>query len=340
MIDDTLKIFKELTKKDFRILAGIELGMRDFEWVPVSEIQRFACMSLDKLNYRLEWLRRKKMVIGTLDPYEGYKIYFEAYDALALHTYVARKTFSAIGVEIGVGKESVVMEVLKEPEMAVADPEVFILKLHREGRTSFKQVKRTREHLAGKEHFSWIYAARLAANREFNIMQKLWPDVSIPKPIDQNRHTLVMEVAQGSELFKTKLLDPDWFLDEILRQIKLVYGKGIIHNDLSEYNIFVSEDGIQIIDWPQYVTLAHPHADELLRRDVENVLNHFSKKYKIRRDIDEIIREIKTENSIDLEKLKKEFPDDEVRLNAEMDREIESAVNELEDCGIDFEREN
>ncbi|MDV0446658.1 hypothetical protein MsAg5_05080 [Methanosarcinaceae archaeon Ag5] len=340
MIDDTLKIFKELNKKDFRIFAGIELGMRDYEWVPVSEIQRFACMPLDKLNYRLEWLRRKKMVIGTLDPYEGYKLYFEAYDALALHTYVARKTFSAIGVEIGVGKESVVMEVQKEPEMAIADPEIFILKLHREGRTSFKQVKRTREHLAGKEHFSWIYAARLAAAREFDIMQKLWPDVSIPRPVDQNRHTIVMEVAQGSDLFKTKLLDPDWYLDEILRQVKLTYGKGIIHNDLSEYNIFVSEDGIQIIDWPQYVTLAHPHAEELLRRDVENVLNHFSKKYKIHRDIDDVIAEIKTGANVDMDQLRKEFPDEEARLNEEMEREREFAVDELEDCETGFGDEN
>jgi len=232
------------------------------------------------------------MVVGTLDPYEGYKIYFEAYDALALNTYVQRKTFSAVGSEIGVGKESVVIEVLKEPEIEIADPEVLILKLHREGRTSFKQVKRTREHLVGKEHFSWIYAARLAANREFTIMKKLYPDISIPKPIDQNRHTIVMEVAKGSELSKTKVLDPEWYLDEILRQIRLVYGKGIIHNDLSEYNIFVSDEGVQLIDWPQYITKDHPHAEELLKRDIENVLNHFSKKYMIQRNVDEILKDI------------------------------------------------
>ncbi|WNY26768.1 RIO1 family regulatory kinase/ATPase [Methanolapillus ohkumae] len=340
MIDDTLKIFKEFTKKDFRILAGIELGMRDFEWVPLLEIQRFAGLPLDKLRYRLEWLRRKKMVIGTLDPYEGYKIYFEAYDALALHTYVQRKTFSAIGDEIGVGKESVVMEVQKEPVIAAADPETFILKLHREGRTSFKQVKRTREHLAGKEHFSWIYAARLSADREFTIMKKLWPDVSLPKPIDQNRHTIVMEVAKGSELSKTKVLDPDWYLDEILRQMKLVYAKGIIHNDLSEYNIFVSEDGIQIIDWPQYVTLAHPHADELLRRDVENVINHFSKKYQIERDIDETVAEIKKGVAIDIDQLKEEFPEEEKLPEEELQEfKSESDVESEVDFEIDLEDE-
>ena len=297
MFDDTLKVFKELNKRDFRILTGIEIEMKNYEWVPVPELQRYVGLPTEKLNFHLERLRRKKMVVGTLDPYEGYKIYFEAYDALALNTYVQRKTIAAVGSEIGVGKESVVIEVLKEPELEIADPEVFILKLHREGRTSFKQVKRTREHLSGKEHFSWIYAARLAAKREFTIMSKLYPDISMPKPIDQNRHTIVMEVAKGSELSKTKVLDPDWYLDAILDQIRLIYSKGIIHNDLSEYNIFVSDEGVQIIDWPQYITKDHPHAAELLRRDIENVLNHFSKKYMVQRNIDEIVTDI-LENTV------------------------------------------
>ena len=71
-----------------------------------------------------------------------------------------------------------------------------------------------------KEHFSWIYAARLAAKREFTIMKNLYPDISLPKPIDQIGHTVLMEVAQGSELSKTKVLDPEWYLDEILAQIQ------------------------------------------------------------------------------------------------------------------------
>nr|WP_316557737.1 RIO1 family regulatory kinase/ATPase [Methanimicrococcus sp. Hf6] len=287
-----LKVFKELSPRDFRILTGIEIEMKNFEWVPVPVLQKYVGLPAEKLTFHLTRLRRKKMVVGTLDPYEGYKIYFEAYDALALHTYVQRKTISAVGSEIGVGKESVVVEVLKEPELEIAEPEVLILKLHREGRTSFKQVKRTREHLVGKEHFSWIYAARLSAIREYTIMKNLYPDVSVPKPIDQNRHTILMEVAKGSELSKTKVLDPEWYLDEIIKQVQITYSKGIIHNDLSEYNIFVSDDGVQLIDWPQYITKDHPHAEELLRRDIENVVNHFSKKYMVERDVDEILKNI------------------------------------------------
>ncbi|WP_440952410.1 serine/threonine-protein kinase RIO2 [Methanococcoides sp. FTZ1] len=295
MIDDVLKVFRKLDSKDLRILTGIEIGMKNYEWVPLEEIQKYTKLSFDQLEYRLFKLFRSNMVVGTKTPYEGYQIYFDGYDALALNTFVKRGSVSAIGDEIGVGKESVVHEAIREPELAIAEPVPVIIKFHREGRTSFKNVKRVRDHLVDREHFSWIYAARLAAKREYDILNTLYGKVSIPKPLDYNRHAIVMAPAKGSLLLKTKLLEPVWVLDEILSQIKVVHSLGIIHSDLSEYNIFVSDEGVEFIDWPQYVTLAHPHADELLERDVFNVLTHFRRKYNLEKDLGEVLRFIKDE---------------------------------------------
>ncbi len=295
MIDDVLKVFKKLDAKDFRILTGIETGMKHFEWVPIEELNKYTKLPFEKLEYRLKRLVRDKLVVRSTQPYEGFQIYFEGYDALALNAFVKRKSISAIGDEVGVGKESVIFEAIRQPELAIGEPYPVIIKFHREGRTSFKQIKRVREHLGDREHFSWVYAARLAAQREYEIMTRLYPQVSIPKPLDQNRHAIVMEIAKGSLLSKTKLLDPEWYLDEILRQVKITYSLGVIHADLSEYNIFVSEDSVQLIDWPQYVTLDHPHAEEILERDVSNILTHFSRKYDIKRELEETIREVKSE---------------------------------------------
>ncbi|WP_407356849.1 serine/threonine-protein kinase RIO2 [Methanolobus sp. WCC5] len=296
MIDDVVKLFRELDSKDLRILTGIEIGMKHFEWVPVEELLKYTRLPYSSLEYKLRLLIKKNMVIGTNQPYEGYQIYFDGYDTLALNTLVKRGTISAIGDEIGVGKESVVHEAVKEPELGLGEPQGVILKFHREGRTSFKNVKRLRSHLEDKEHFSWIYAARLAAKREAEIIRKLYPDVSVPRLLDNNRHALVMDVAKGTLLYRTKLEEPEWFLDEILRQVCLVYGKGYIHSDLSEYNIFVNEDGVQFIDWPQFVETAHPHADELLERDVSNVLKHFRRKYKVDRNVNDVLSRIKKDS--------------------------------------------
>ncbi len=297
MIDDVVKLFRELDSKDLRILTGIEIGMKHFEWVPIEELIKYTRLPVSTLEYKLSLLIKNNMVLGIKNPYEGYQIYFDGYDALALNAFVKRGIISAIGDEIGVGKESVVHEAVKEPELAIGEAKGVILKFHREGRTSFKTVKRTRSHLKDREHFSWIYAARLAAKREAEILKKLYPKVSVPKLLDNNRHALVMDVAKGTLLYKTRVLEPQWFFDEVIRQIGLIYKEGYIHSDLSEYNIFVNEDGVQFIDWPQYIETTHPHADELLRRDVSNVLKHFKRKYKgnckIERDIEEIISDIK-----------------------------------------------
>ncbi|MDP2217960.1 MAG: RIO1 family regulatory kinase/ATPase [Methanolobus sp.] len=293
MIDDVIKVFKELDSKDLRILQGIEIGMKHYEWVPMDEVIKFTRLPFSMLEYRIRQLMRKKMVVATNVPYEGYQIYYDAYDALALNTFVKRGTVSAIGDEIGVGKESVVIEAIKQPELGIGEPQGVIIKFHREGRTSFKSVKRVRSHLDDKEHFSWIYAARLAAKREADIMRQLYPDVAVPKLIDNNRHALVMEVAPGSLLYRTKLEEPEWFMNAIIDQLKVTYSKGIIHSDISEYNIFVYDGGVQIIDWPQYVENSHPHADELLGRDVFNVIKYFKRKYNIDRDQDDVMQYIK-----------------------------------------------
>lgn len=293
MIDETLRVFKDLDSKDFRILTGIETGMKHFEWVPIEELNKYTRLPFDKLEYRLKKLVRDKLVVRNTQPYEGFQIYFEGYDALALNTFVKRKAISAIGDEVGVGKESVIFEAIRQPELAIGEPIPVVIKFHREGRTSFKQVKRVREHIGEREHFSWIYAARLAAEREYEVMTRLYPKVSIPKPFDQNRHAIVMALAKGSLLSKTKLLDPEWYLDEILRQARTAYSMGVIHADLSEYNIFVSEESVQLIDWPQYITPDHPQADEILERDISNILTHFYRKYGIKGELNKTIDEIK-----------------------------------------------
>jgi RIO kinase 1 len=55
-------------------------------------------------------------------------------------------------------------------------------------------------------------------------------------------------------------------------------GAGIIHGDLSEFNILLSADGPVIIDLPQAVDAAgNNHARRLLLRDVDNLRDFFGR---------------------------------------------------------------
>ena len=90
-----------------------------------------------------------------------------------------------------------------------------------------------------------------------------------------------MEKMDGVELSQTRLTDDQVLgvLDILLREIERAYEEGYVHADMSEYNVFVSEDGVKIFDWPQAVPTDHENAKEFLRRDLTNALGYFRRKY-------------------------------------------------------------
>ncbi len=287
MLENIPDTFLNTTTREFRVLLAIENKMKFYEWVPIEELANFTEYDIKEIQHILFNLAGKKLINRNIVAYEGYRIYFEAYDLLALKALVARGSVNALGDLIGVGKESVVYAATG----GITNREV-VIKLHREGKMSFKQVKKKREHASQKKHLSWLYASRLAAKREYDALKLLYPQVRVPEPVDYNRHAIVMSVARGQILAHTKVDEPEWYLDEILTQVKKSAMLGLIHGDLSEFNIFVNPEGCEIIDWPQYITCSHPNAEEYLYRDVDNVLVFFKKKYRVKRDIQEAIKSI------------------------------------------------
>jgi RIO kinase 1 len=64
----------------------------------------------------------------------------------------------------------------------------------------------------------------------------------------------------------------------IIRQIALMLCAGLIHGDLSEYNILLAADGPTIIDLPQAVeAVRNNNAKRMLLRDVTNVTRFLAK---------------------------------------------------------------
>jgi len=205
--------------------------------------------------------------------YEGYQLTFEGYDALALRTFSERDTIEGVGSSLGVGKESDVYEAMSFQPLA--------LKYHREGYTNFREVDREREYTSDHNHVSWLYTARKAAETEYEALETLYPDISVPRPVDQNRHAIVMEKLDGAELSRARLESQQvvGVLDLILDELAGAYQTGYVHADMSEYNVFIDEDGITIFDWPQAVSTDHDNARELLDRDLTNIYGYFRRKY-------------------------------------------------------------
>jgi RIO kinase 2 len=285
------QIITQVDNHDIRVLTAIELGMIKFNVVPPRELIRITGFSQGRLDFHLNRLYRNDLIYRQSDPYLGYLMNYTAYDLLALNAVVKAKLIDFLGPSIGVGKEADVFEGVTSEEVTVA------VKFHRLGRTSFRDTKRKREYLAEKRHTSWLHQSRLAAEFEFKALQLMYDvGVSVPKPIHQNRHVIIMEFINGVQLSDIiSLEDPEEFLMGILDNMKIVYKAGVIHTDLSEYNILIDEDGRDwIIDWPQYISKDHHNAEEILARDIGNVAYYFQRKHGTSMSNQEAVEYVKT----------------------------------------------
>lgn len=110
--------------------------------------------------------------------------------------------------------------------------------------------------------------------------------VRVPKPLNFHDGVLLMELvtdAEGSAA--PRLNDVDFSAEDarahhatLLREVVRMLCAGVVHGDLSEFNILLAADGPVIIDLPQAIDAAgNNHAQRMLLRDVENLRNFFGR---------------------------------------------------------------
>lgn len=111
--------------------------------------------------------------------------------------------------------------------------------------------------------------------------------VTVPEPFDYVDGVLVMELVAGPDGEPApRLVDQNLDADvarrvfkRALREVVRMLCAGLVHGDLSDFNILMRGDEPVIIDFPQVVdAAANLNARKLLLRDVRN-LSHFLGKY-------------------------------------------------------------
>ncbi|MCX8169379.1 MAG: serine protein kinase RIO [Candidatus Methanomethylicia archaeon] len=122
------------------------------------------------------------------------------------------------------------------------------------------------------------------ARKEYANLSKAYEvGVRVPKPIVVKGNILVMEFI-GFDGVPAPLLkdftpqDLHSFFKTVMNYVKKLYVEAkLVHGDLSEYNIMVFNENPVLIDFGQAVNLSHPMAEELLVRDIKNLLKYFSR---------------------------------------------------------------
>ena len=140
-------------------------------------------------------------------------------------------------------------------------------------------------------HISWLKHEHITLQRLYNL------GAAVPKPMGAGQNAILMRyigdrsrpapVLQGVSL---SLREAEALCDEVLRNIELILAHGMIHGDLSAYNILYWEGKITLIDFPQVTMSESNHnAYRIFQRDVRRVCEYFATQ-GVERDAEAITR--------------------------------------------------
>jgi RIO kinase 1 len=155
--------------------------------------------------------------------------------------------------------------------------------------TENRKVKNTRQARAMAKGTRFGREATEAAwqSAEVDALHRLAAaGVRVPTPYHFHDGVLLMElVADADGAAAPRLNDVVFTAEEarghhgaLLKEVVRMLGAGIVHGDLSEFNVLLAADGPVIIDLPQAVDAAgNNHARRMLLRDVDNLRDFFGR---------------------------------------------------------------
>ncbi|MFA6164620.1 MAG: PA4780 family RIO1-like protein kinase [Methylobacter sp.] len=190
------------------------------------------------------------------------------------------------------GKEAAVYVVLSEGEIRCAKVYKDVNKrgFHKQAQyQEGRKVRNSRQARAMEKNtrFGRQQQEEVWQNAEVDALYRLAAaGVRVPKPYNFVEGVLLMELVtdeNGSaaprlndlELSREQALEYHGLL---IKEVVRMLCAGLVHGDLSEYNILVDANGPVIIDLPQAVdAAANNNAARMLERDVDNLADYFGR---------------------------------------------------------------
>lgn len=226
-------------------------------------------------QYETERLMREKRS----EEYEVLEEVFDRSTLMVIYEFMNKGTIGEIHGVVNAGKESRVYwgKDAKGKELAIK----IYLTLSSEFRKGilryieadprFKGVRRDTRSLI----FAW-------AQKEYrNLEQAVAAKIKVPKPIAVKNNVLIMEFVgkdgESAPSLKERLpANPEKTYLNLLTCLNMLYCRaGLVHGDLSEYNIMIWRNRPVLFDVSQAVPVSHPMAEFLLRRDLSNLSKFF-----------------------------------------------------------------
>ncbi|MEM2002991.1 MAG: serine protein kinase RIO [Candidatus Methanomethyliaceae archaeon] len=228
----------------------------------------------------LKKVERKRLKIEKdKDLFETVEEVFDSRTVMALYSLINKGIIDSMRGVVKAGKESRIYwaKGRNGEDLAI---KIFLTSSMEFKKSMLQYIHGDPRFKVGKDYRRIVYTW---AQKEYrNLSEAKSAGVLVPNPICAYQNILVMEFI-GADGVPAPLLKDLPELDESLYQqilvaIKKLYSSaGLVHADLSEYNIMVNEGKAYLIDFGQAVSRDHPMSLEFLRRDVVNILRFFRK---------------------------------------------------------------
>jgi RIO kinase 1 len=146
---------------------------------------------------------------------------------------------------------------------------------------------RDKKALMGGSRYGHELAGRLWPMQEWTMLRRAWDaGASVPYPVEQTDHGLMMEfIGDESEAapkvaqarLSSSELASAW--EQLVDNLRALTAAGVVHADLSVYNLLWWQGRLIVIDVPQAVEFTtNADAYDLLHRDVANVADWFTRR--------------------------------------------------------------
>jgi len=215
-----------------------------------------------------------------------------------LSKYLNCGLFKEINGCIAQGKEATIFHAFAGLYSTINDDEIFNLfdeyaiKVYKTTKIEFKDREK---YMEGEWRFrSYLnktnkhtIAIPLWAEKEFRNLKRLQNhDIPCPTPVLLKKHIVVLSFIgshgkPAQQLGQINVRYDLWvqYYWEIIDLMRKMYQlSGLVHADLSSYNILVYQDKLWIIDLSQAVLFNHPSSIQFLKRDCKNITKFFYSK--------------------------------------------------------------
>lgn len=168
--------------------------------------------------------------------------------------------------------------------------------------TASAEFKRRMRYIAGDRRFEKVPGStrgmiKLWVQKEYkNLQLAEGAGIRVPKPYAFRENVLVMEYigtppGHAPVFAEVEVTRSDYAWT--MKAIRALYKKaGLVHADLSEFNIFKDGKVRVLFDMGSAVLTTHPESRELLMRDVSNIVRFFERRGIYGKPAEEIVGSI------------------------------------------------